>query len=72
MDARLLYHCSLITGASGGLGEEFAHQLAPHCGRMVLVARREEILRQLEVRLCSDHPGLEVAIFPMDLSPGTD
>ena len=68
MDARLLYHCSLITGASGGLGEEFAHQLGPHCRRMVLVARREEVLRQLEVRLCSDNPGLEVVIFPMDLS----
>ena len=68
MDASLLYHCSLITGASGGLGEEFAHQLAPHCRRMVLVARREEILRQLEVRLCSDNPGLEVTVFPMDLA----
>ena len=68
MAARLLYDCSLITGASGGLGEEFSHQLAPHCRRMVLVARREEVLRELEVRLRTDHPGLEVISFPVDLA----
>ena len=54
----LLYECALITGASGGLGEEFAHQLAPHCRRLVLVARREEALKQLETRLRFQEPCL--------------
>jgi len=64
----LLYECALITGASGGLGEEFAHQLAPHCRRLVLVARREEALKQLETRLRIDHPDLQLASVPLDLS----
>ena len=64
----LLYDCALITGASGGLGEEFARQLAPHCRRLVLVARREEALKQLETRLRIDHPDLQLASVPLDLS----
>ena len=35
------YSCAVVTGASSGLGEEFALQLAPRVGRLVLVARRE-------------------------------
>ena len=64
----LLYECPLITGASGGLGQEFAMQLAPHCRRMVLVARREKSLRQVEEQLRDENPGLEVTVFPVDLT----
>jgi len=41
------YNSVLITGASSGLGEEFARQLAPTSRQMILVARRENLLRNL-------------------------
>ena len=68
MASSLLYDCSLITGASSGLGEEFSCQLAPHCRRLVLVARRKDRLESLRDQLCSENPGLEIAIFDADLT----
>lgn len=62
------YDCALITGASAGLGEEFARQLAPRCRRMVLVARRQERLLALEEDLKGIHPGLEVGSLAVDLA----
>src|SRR5215469_11159560 len=41
---------ALITGASSGLGEEFALQLARERRNLVLVARREERLREVAER----------------------
>lgn len=38
---------ALVTGASRGMGEEFAHQLAQQCWRVVLVARSEQRLREV-------------------------
>ncbi len=59
---------AIITGASSGLGAEFARQLAPVARALVLVARRgthlEEIKRDLEAR----HPGLRVFVYVMDLT----
>lgn len=61
----------MITGASAGLGEEFALQLAPQCRRMVLVARRKERLLDLEDRLRGLNPELEVGSLQVDLAvPG--
>jgi len=46
----------LLTGASAGLGREMALQLArDHGAHLVLVARREDRLRELAARLEQDH-----------------
>ncbi|MEX1118507.1 MAG: SDR family oxidoreductase [Terrimicrobiaceae bacterium] len=59
---------TLITGASSGLGDEFARQLAPHVGTLVLVARRVDRLERLRDELLSLHQGLQVLIYGADLS----
>jgi short-subunit dehydrogenase len=57
----------LITGASAGLGREFARQLAPVVSTMVLVARRHERLETLELELKVINPNLELFSRPVDL-----
>ena len=59
---------SLITGASSGLGAEFARQLAPFARRLVLVARRNQRLEELSSELRRVHPNLDVRVFCADLS----
>lgn len=58
---------ALITGASAGLGSEFARQLAERDLDLLLVARREEKLKELAAELSAKH-GVDVAIFGADLS----
>nr|MDQ2868515.1 SDR family NAD(P)-dependent oxidoreductase [Verrucomicrobiota bacterium] len=44
-----LDQCSaVITGASAGIGREFARALAPRAQRLVLVARRRDRLEELQ------------------------
>jgi short-subunit dehydrogenase len=62
------FSCALVTGASSGLGEEFALQLAPRAGRLVLVARRESRLQNLADRIRRDFPQVGVSVFPVDLT----
>ena len=63
---------ALITGSSGGIGEEFAVQLATRGVNLVLVARREDKLTQLRDRLLALRPGLTVDVIAADLSvPGS-
>lgn len=58
----------LITGASAGLGEEFASQLASKGFSLVLVARREEKLIELQQQLTSRHNKIDVRYLCCDLS----
>lgn len=60
--------CALVTGASSGLGAEFALQLAPRVGKLVLVARRESLLHQLADRIREAFPKVAVAVYALDLS----
>jgi short-subunit dehydrogenase len=59
---------ALITGASSGLGAEFARQLAPLASSLVLVARRNDRLEELSATLRSLHPELDIRIFQADLA----
>jgi short-subunit dehydrogenase len=62
---------ALITGASAGLGAEFARQLARRGGGLVLVARRAERLEQLRDELTRLDPNLNILVRPTDLAnPG--
>lgn len=57
---------ALITGASAGIGEEFAKQLAQLGLNLVLVARREERLSSLKAELEIKF-NIEVITAPIDL-----
>lgn len=57
---------ALVTGASSGLGADFARNLAGRGCHLILVARREEQLRTLAQELTARH-GVEVDVIPMNL-----
>ena len=58
---------TLITGASVGLGAEFARQFAQRHHDLVLVARREQALSALADELKAAH-GVTVTVIAQDLS----
>jgi uncharacterized protein len=59
---------ALITGASAGIGREFARQLAGRARSIILVARRDERLIELADQLQREHPTLVVYIRKVDLA----
>lgn len=60
-------HCALVTGASSGLGETFARQLAKKGYGLVLVARRKGHLDALAQETASAH-GVKAEVIAADLS----
>jgi uncharacterized protein len=58
---------ALITGASAGLGVEFAKQLAAQGYDLILVARRKEKLEEVALELSASH-GVAVHTLSADLS----
>lgn len=59
---------ALISGASAGIGREFARQLATRAKTLVLVARREQRLIESREELLNRNPQLNVHIRVVDLS----
>ena len=60
----------LITGASSGLGEEFARQLAARRANLILAARSRDKLDELARALAAEH-GIETEVIALDLGePG--
>jgi short-subunit dehydrogenase len=63
---------ALVTGASGGIGEEFAVQLARRGADLILVARRADKLTALRETLLARHPDIVVDVLAADLAvPGS-
>jgi short-subunit dehydrogenase len=58
---------ALVTGASSGIGEQFARRLAEAGLNLVLIARREDRLRQLAEELQSKH-SVSTRVVPVDLA----
>jgi uncharacterized protein len=58
---------ALITGASGGIGREFAKLLAKDCSTLVLVARSQDRLQELKLELEKSFP-ITVKVIARDLS----
>lgn len=61
---------ALITGASAGLGKEFARQLAANGMDLILVARRREPMKKLATEL-HDEYAVEVEIMTADMTDST-
>src|SRR4051794_380169 len=59
---------ALITGASAGIGHEFARQLADRAEALVLVARRQDRLEELRDLLNTGNPKLRIQVRKADLS----
>lgn len=58
----------LVTGASAGIGQALAREVAPRARALILVARRRERLEALRDELRAAHPRLQVEIAAVDLS----
>lgn len=62
------YQQTIITGASSGFGAAFARRLAATSERLVLIARRGEILRNLAREIQTESPQTEVVVEECDLA----
>lgn len=58
---------ALVTGASSGLGVDFAHELAQRSMNLVLVARRGARLREVKAELEVQY-GVDALVIPQDLA----
>lgn len=59
---------ALITGASAGLGAEFARQLAAKGLDLILVARRSDKLNEVKEEIAEAYPAIQVWLIEGDLS----
>jgi short-subunit dehydrogenase len=59
---------TLITGASSGLGAGMAREFAARGRNLALCARRTDRLEALKQELLAAHPGITVAVRPLDVN----
>jgi len=59
---------ALITGASSGIGQQYAEEFARRGSNVILVARRVEALEKLSKQIAKDF-GVKADVIAMDLSP---
>jgi short-subunit dehydrogenase len=50
----------VLTGATGGIGQAIAHQLAPHCEQLILLGRDQAKLDALQKIISATHPKVHV------------
>ena len=67
LDKRRFGPWALVTGASSGIGKEFARQIAASGINIVLVARREDLLKEAGVEF-SKRYGVEHRVVVLDVS----
>src|ERR1700747_3613697 len=67
LDKRRFGPWALVTGASSGIGQEFARQIAASGIHVALVARREPLLRTVGAE-CTRASGVQHRIIPHDVS----
>ena len=67
IDKRRFGPWAVITGASSGIGKEFARQIAASGIHVALVGRREPLLRTVGAE-CTRASGVQHRIIPLDLS----
>ena len=59
---------TMITGATGGLGEAFVRIAAKNGENLILSGRYEGKLRLLKEKILAEHTGIDVLIYAADLS----
>merc|ERR1711871_1921177 len=62
-------HCCIVTGASQGLGKQFAKTLADEgVTKLVIAARSADKLEQVKTEVTSAHPLCSVLVVPTDVT----
>jgi len=62
---------AMLTGASSGLGAEYARQLASRGYNLILVARRRERMQALAEEITARYP-VQIELLPADLADSAD
>ncbi len=62
----------LVTGASEGIGYEIAHLYAQHGAKLIITARRENVLEKAAQQIRDDFPGTEVTPVVADAASSED
>lgn len=62
------HSCALITGASSGLGAEFARQLAPSAKALFLTGRRLDALEAVKAECLALNAGLQIHLCTGDIA----